>query len=150
MAIRRGYRFEVPFEAAFPRGLVLVGEIAPDYEFQSGEERARGRERRQRVDVLTGKRIFKGTVTDPDEPRAKRASFDVRFTCDVQPVPSTDEVLPGMRQVELEGLQVEPKVTGQGEFKSLTYDVWATGIRDTRAGRNTGKSSSPGSQSAAA
>lgn len=145
MAIAKGHRFPVAFEVAFPRGLVLVGEIEPDNEYQSQEDRQRGREVRQRIDATSGKRIWKGTATDPDEARAKRASFDVRFLADVQPVPTTDEALPGMRPLELEGLEVEPKVAGQGEFKYLSYDVWATGIKDN--GRGRGKSSGSGSGS---
>lgn len=146
MAISRGQRFPIAFEVAFPRGLVLVGDIEPDYEYQSDQDRQRGREKRQRVDEQTGKRIWKGTATDPDEAKAKRASFDVSFVADVQPVPTTDEALPGMRPLELEGLEVEPKVAGQGEFKYLSYGVWATGIKDNGRGR---KSSGSGSSDSA-
>jgi hypothetical protein len=32
MAIPRGYRFAIEFDSAFPQGLVLVGEVAPDNE----------------------------------------------------------------------------------------------------------------------
>lgn len=150
MAIAKGQRFPIEFGVAFPRGLVLVGDIEPDNEYQSQEDRQRGREVRQRIDVQTGKRIWKGTATDPDEARAKRASFDVRFVADVQPVPTADEALPGMRPLELEGLEVEPKVAGQGEFKYLSYDVWATGIKDNGRGRKSSGSSagSTGSQAA--
>ncbi|SHH13126.1 hypothetical protein SAMN05444320_1271, partial [Streptoalloteichus hindustanus] len=35
MAMPRGYRFAVPFEVVFPKGLVLVGELGPDNEYQS-------------------------------------------------------------------------------------------------------------------
>jgi hypothetical protein len=79
MAIPKGYRFPIEFSAAFPLGLVLVGEIAPDTEYQSREDRAAGRQVRQRVDETTGKRQWKATVTDPSEQNAKRASFEVTF-----------------------------------------------------------------------
>lgn len=129
MAISRGHRFPVEFAEAFPQGLVLLGEIAPDNEYQSREDRAAGRPVRQKVDELTGKRQWKATVTDPNEPNAKRASFEVTLLGDVQPVPTTSEVLPGVRPVELEGLMAEPRVAGNGEFKYLSYVFRATGFR---------------------
>jgi hypothetical protein len=136
MAIQRGHRFPIEFADAFPQGLVLMGEIAPDTEYQSREDRAAGRPVRQRVDELTGKRQWKATVTDPDERNAKRASFEVTFLADVQPVPSTSEVLPGVRPVELDGMTAEPRVAGSGEFKYQSYLFRATGIK--AAGSPTG------------
>jgi hypothetical protein len=129
MAISRGHRFPVEFAEAFPQGLVLLGEIAPDNEYQSREDRAAGRPVRQKVDELSGKRQWKATVTDLNEPNAKRASFEVTFLADVQPVPTTAEVLPGMRPVELESVTAEPRVAGNGEFKYLSYVFRATGFR---------------------
>jgi len=129
MAISRGHRFPVEFADAFPQGLVLMGEVAPDNEYQSREDRAAGRPVRQRVDELTGKRQWKATVTDPNEPNAKRASFEVTLLADVQPVPTLAEVLPGVRPVELEGVTAEPRVAGNGEFKYLSYVFRATGFR---------------------
>lgn len=129
MAIARGHRFPVEFEDAFPQGLVLMGELAADTEYQSREEKASGRPIRQKLDELTGKRQWKASVTDPNEPNSKRASFDVTFLADVQPVPTTTEVLPGMRPVELAGLTAEPRVAGNGEFKYQSYLFRATGFR---------------------
>jgi hypothetical protein len=129
MAIPRGHRFAIEFDNAFPQGLVLVGEIAPNNEYQSREDKASGRPVRQRIDELTGKRQWKATVTDPDEPNGKRASFEITFVADVQPVPTTSEVLPGMRPIELDGLTAEPKVAGNGEFKYQSYVYRATGFK---------------------
>ncbi|MCA1696943.1 MAG: hypothetical protein LC749_20710, partial [Actinobacteria bacterium] len=86
---------------------------------------------RQKIDELTGQRQWKATVTDPDEPTAKRTSFEITFTADVQPVSPTTEVLPGMRPIELQGLTAEPKVAGNGEFKYQSYVYRATGFRAT-------------------
>jgi hypothetical protein len=141
MAIERGFRFPIEQDVAFPRGLVLMGEIEPDNEYQSAEDRGRNRPVVQRKDERTGKLVWKGTLTDPSEKRSKRAAFDVRFVAAVQPVPTTDEVIPGMRPIELDGLEVEPKVGGQGEYKYLTYEVWATGIKDSGRGRAKGSGS---------
>jgi hypothetical protein len=127
MAISPGHRFSNVFSNAFPLGLVLVGEVAPDNEYQSREDRAAGRLVRQRVDELTGKRQWKATVTDPSEPNAKRASFEVTFLADVQPVPATAEVLPGVRPIELDGLTAERRIAGNGEFKYQSYRVGRDG-----------------------
>lgn len=145
MALQRGHRFPVEFDEAFPRGLVLIGEIEPDLEYVSQEDRARGREARQLVDEVTKLRQWRATVTDPDEQKAKRASFDVIFTAEVQPAPLPDEVLPGMRPVELVGLTASPKVMGQGEFKFLGYEYRATGVKHpgtTAVPRSTGRAES--------
>ncbi|MFC6092042.1 hypothetical protein [Saccharothrix lopnurensis] len=140
MAISKGFRFPVSFEDAFPQGLVMVGEVRPDTEYQTRDERAAGRPVRQRVDEATGKRQWKVTVTDPHEPNAKRQSFEVTLLAEVQPVPTTGEVLPGMRPVELDGLTAEPRVAGNGEFKYQSFVFRATGFR--QVGRSAG--SAPG------
>jgi hypothetical protein len=128
VAIARGHRFAIDFDGAFPQGLVLIGDVTPDNEYQTREEKASGRPVRQKTDLLTGQRQWKATVTDPDEPNAKRTSFEITFVADVQPVPTTGEVLPGMRPITLEGLTAEPKVAGNGEFKYQSYIYRATGF----------------------
>jgi hypothetical protein len=134
MAITRDHRFAIDFHEAFPQGLVLVGEVSPDNEYQSREDKAAGRSTRQKIDELTGKRQWVCTVTDPDEIKAKRASFEITLIADVQPVPTTSEALPGMRPIELDGLTAQPKVAGQGEFKYLSYAFRATGFRAAASG----------------
>ncbi len=148
MAISRGHRFPIDFADAFPQGLVLMGDVAPDNEYQSREDRASGRSVRQRVDELTGKRQWKATVTDPSEPNAKRASFEVTLLADVQPVPTTSEVLPGIRPVELEGVTAEPRVARNGEFKYQSYVYRATGLRAAGSAGGARKASESGSKAA--
>ena len=131
MAIPRGYRFDIEFDSAFPQGLVLIGDVAPDNEYQTREDKAIGRPVRQKVDQVTGKRQWKATVTDPDESTAKRASFEITLIAEVQPVPTTTEVLPGMHPIELDGLTAEPRVAGNGEFKYQSYVYRATGFTAT-------------------
>ncbi|PZS36811.1 MAG: hypothetical protein DLM62_21380 [Pseudonocardiales bacterium] len=128
MAIARGHRFAIEFDGAFPQGLVLIGDVTPDNEYQTREDKAAGRPVRQKIDPLTGQRQWKATVTDPDEPNAKRTSFEITFVAEVQPVPTTGEVLPGMRPITLEGLTAEPRVAGNGEFKYQSYTYRATGF----------------------
>jgi hypothetical protein len=43
MAIPRGHRFAIEFDRAFPQGLVLIGEVVPDNEYQTREDKAAGR-----------------------------------------------------------------------------------------------------------
>jgi hypothetical protein len=148
MAISRGHRFPIDFADAFPQGLVLMGEVAPDTEYQSREDRAAGRPVRQRVDEVSGRRQWKATVTDPNEPNAKRASFEVTFLADVQPVPTTVEVLPGVRPIELDGVTAEPRVAGSGEFKYQSYLFRATGFRAAGSAGGTRKAPESGSKAA--
>jgi hypothetical protein len=131
MAIPRGHRFEIQFDNAFPQGLVLIGEVALDNEYQTREDKAAGRPVRQKIDDVTGTRQWKATVTDPDEPNAKRASFEITSIAEVQPVPTTTEVLTGMRPIELDGLTAEPRVAGNGEFKYQSYIYRTTGFKTT-------------------
>jgi hypothetical protein len=56
MAIPRGHRFPIEFDSAFPQGLVLIGDVAPDNEYQTREDKAVGRPVRQKIDNVTGKR----------------------------------------------------------------------------------------------
>lgn len=142
MAIPRGYRFDIAFDSAFPQGLVLIGDIAPDNEYQTREDKAAGRPVRQKVDQVTGQRQWKATVTDPDEPTAKRASFEITLIADVQPVPTTTEVLPGMRPIQLNGLTAEPRVAGNGEFKYQSYLYRAIGFTATTSAAGTRSSQS--------
>jgi hypothetical protein len=136
MAISKGYLFLVSFDDAFPQGLVTVGDVMPDAEYQARDERAAGRSVRQRVDEATGKRQSKVTVTDPHEPNAKRKSFEIMLLADVQPDPTTGEVLLGMRPVELEGLTAVPRIAGNGEFKYQSFLFRTTGFR--AAGKSAG------------
>ncbi len=137
MAIPRGYRFDIAFDSAFPQGLVLIGDVAPDNEYQTREDKAAGRPVRQKIDQVTGQRQWKATVTDPDEPTAKRASFEITLIADIQPVPTTTEVLPGMRPIQLDGLTAEPRVAGNGEFKYQSYIYRATGFTATASAAGT-------------
>ncbi|MFI5501766.1 hypothetical protein ACIA5E_22120 [Nocardia asteroides] len=132
----KGHRFPVSHIEAFPEGLVLVGKIEPLTKYNP--DRNAVQEQRFDFDPKTGAGtrlpMWKATVTDPAETNSKRASFQLIFLAEVQPVPSTPEVLPGMRQIVLEGLLAEPKVMGQGEFKYLGYAFYAGGIKGDESG----------------
>ncbi|WP_433599138.1 hypothetical protein ACQPXH_26180 [Nocardia sp. CA-135953] len=126
---------EPVFHLAFEKGLYLLGNVQPVTEFQKD----RNAPVIQRVDLDrdgngTGKRLWKATVTDPTAPNAKQASFEVVFVSDVQPVPAAAEIVPGMTPIELEGLQIKPKIVGSGEFKSIGWNIRATGIKGDTSG----------------
>jgi hypothetical protein len=70
MAIPRGHQFAIQFDSAFPQCLVLIGDVTPDNEYQTRDDKAAGRPARQKIDNATGKRPWKATVADPDEPNA--------------------------------------------------------------------------------
>ncbi|MCE5288111.1 MAG: hypothetical protein LLG14_02610 [Nocardiaceae bacterium] len=127
MALPRDQRFPVPFGEAFPLGLVLFGDIGPHTEFQPN----RTKPAHQRIDEITGLRIWKAAVLDPAEKKSKRASFDLFFLAEVQPVPAAPELIPGVRPVELEGLTAQPKVMGQGEFEYQGFLYLASDIKQS-------------------
>ncbi|GAA1208397.1 hypothetical protein [Prauserella alba] len=148
MGMERGHRFEVPFEQAFPAGLVLNGQVEPDNEFQEN----RNAPPRQKVDEATGLRRWKAVFSDPGYAKEAEASIKVIFLSDVQPVPTTEEFMPGcgMRPVVLEGLQVSPVVTGQDKFKRLGWMYFATGFAAAQSSpASSGKSARRGGESAA-
>lgn len=67
-------------------------------------------------------------------------------------MPTTAEVLPGMRAIELDGLTAEPRVAGNGEFKYQSYVYRATGFKAASGGRSsrTASAASGSDQSKAA
>jgi hypothetical protein len=134
MAINRDHRFPVEFNEAFPRGLVMIGEVSPDNEYQSREDKSAGRPVQQRIDEVTGKRQWVCTVADPDEIKVKWTSFEIILLADAQPVPTTSEVLPGMRPIELDGLTAQPKIAGRGELTYQSYVFRATGFKAAASG----------------
>jgi len=141
MAITRGHRFSETYEVVFPDGLLMLGDVEADREYSDKP----GREMPQKVDEASGLRVWKFRAMDPGQTKVKQASFEVRLLATHQPVPDGAEVMPGMRPVVLEGLMVEPKVIGQGEYKSQGYAFWATGFAPAKGaakppvGSTTGK-----------
>lgn len=133
MAISKGFRFPVKFHEAFPQGLVLLGDIVPATRYNPNPNAPVEQliDWNPKTEVGTQLPVWKASVTDPHEDKAKRASFEVLFVSSHQPVPASPEIVPGtgMRMVELEGLTAEPKVMGQGEFKYQGYTFRATGIK---------------------
>ncbi|MEU4800731.1 hypothetical protein [Actinosynnema sp. NPDC023587] len=130
MAVPYGTRFEAAFDQVFPMGALMVGEVAPDMEYMSAEDKGRGRQAKQRVDERTGKRQWKVVVTDPSAEKERDASVTVVVLSDVQPVPpQAVQVMPGVevRPVAFEGLTVEPRVMGD-RYKYQGFTIRATGI----------------------
>jgi hypothetical protein len=101
MAIKRGHRFPVDHADVFPKGLLLLGPISPDMEYE--------RPNVQKTDPVT----------------------EVTFLAPVQPIPATPELLSGsgIRNIELDGLTAEARRMGQGEFTYVGFVYRATGIK---------------------
>jgi hypothetical protein len=129
MAVPNGHRFGVDFDAMFPQGLFLVGELRPVTEYQSQEDRARNKPVRPQVDEVTGLPLFAGQFVDPSAEKDRDKSITVRFSAKVQPVPPAS--VPGLplTPVVLEGLTVQPRAETSGQAKWITWVVRATGMR---------------------
>lgn len=136
MAIERGTRFSVDFDQVFPQGALMQGEIAPDMEYVSNEDAARGKRANQRKDEQTGLLQWKALVSDPSAAKERDASVTVVLLAEVQPVPpEAVEVVPGMkvRPVEFTDVTVEPRVMGD-KFKYQGYTVRAKDVTAPRQG----------------
>ncbi|ASO17956.1 hypothetical protein FHR81_005445 [Actinoalloteichus hoggarensis] len=143
MAVPRGTRFEIEHEAVFPEGAAIVGPVSPDMEYVSQEDKARGRQPKQKVDEATGLLLWKVTVTDPSAVKDRDKSATVVILDPVQPVapPAAMEGF-DFRPVVFEGLTVEPRVQGE-KFK---YQGWVLRARAMRQPGVAGGSKSPGSK----
>ncbi|MEV0545552.1 hypothetical protein AB0H98_01950 [Nocardia salmonicida] len=125
------------FRTAFPMGVLLLGNVEAATEFsQDRNAPKRHRQDYDRDGNGTGLLMWKATIMDPAgvAQGAKNATFDIIFLANVQPVPASAEVSPGVRPVELEGLQLKPRVIGNGEFKSIGWNIRATGIKGDNSG----------------
>ncbi|MEU6829941.1 hypothetical protein ABZ894_14950 [Nocardia beijingensis] len=134
MAISKGYQFPIESRVAFPKRLILMAPIGPAIKYNP--DRNALPEQKFDFDPKTGEGtglpLWTATVTDPHEAsegKGKRASFEITFISQHQPVPAGEQIVDDMWFIELEGLTAEPRVMGQGEFKYLGYVYRATGIK---------------------
>jgi hypothetical protein len=151
MAVPYGMRFEIPFDAMFPQGAYLMGDIQPLTEYQSQEDKARNRPVRPRIDEQTGKRLYRATIADPSAEKERDKSIAIEIAADVQPVPPAAAGNLPFRPVVLEGLTVQPRAETSGQAKWITWVVRATGLRgvDTPStGRGAAKSSNDAGKAA--
>ncbi|WP_020670419.1 hypothetical protein [Amycolatopsis nigrescens] len=133
MAVPRGTRFEVEHEAVFPDGAAVVGTVTPDMEYVSNEDKARGKQPKQKIDEQTGLLQWKVTVTDPSAEKDRDKSATVTLLCKVQPVPPPAAMAGfDFRPVVFEGLTVEARVMGE-KFK---YQGWVLRASDMREPKN--------------
>lgn len=129
MAVPRGTRFSVEHDEVFPDGAVIVGPVTADMEYVSNEDKARGKQPKQRVDEQTGLSQWKVTVSDPSAEKDRDKSVPVTLLARVQPVPP-ETAIPGldMRPVCFEELTIEPRVMGE-KFRYQGWVFRATGMR---------------------
>ncbi|MEV6711895.1 hypothetical protein AB0M48_07575 [Lentzea sp. NPDC051208] len=148
MAVPYGTRFDAAFDQVFPQGALMVGVVAPDMEYMSNEDKARGKQVKQKVDERSGKRQWKVVVTDPSAEKERDASVTITVLADVQPVPpQAVQVMPGVevRPVAFEGLTVEPRVMGD-RFKYQGFTIRATGISAPQVGAPPKRENKPAGQ----
>ncbi|CAM3926522.1 hypothetical protein KIPE111705_31855 [Kibdelosporangium persicum] len=132
MAVPRGTRFAIEHDTVFPDGAAVVGPVAPDMEYVSNEDKARGKQPKQKVDEVTGLPQWKVTVSDPSAEKDRDKSVSVVLLAKVQPVPPPAAVAGfDLRPVVFEGLMVEPRVMGE-KFKYQGWVLRATGMRDPK------------------
>lgn len=133
MAVQRGTRFEIEHDAVFPEGAAIVGPVTPDMEYVSNEDKARGKQPKQKIDEQSGLLQWKVTVTDPSAEKDRDKSVTVTLLDKVQPVPPP-AAMQGFdfRPVVFDGLTVEPRVMGE-KFKYQGWAMRATGMREPKA-----------------
>ncbi|WP_431964971.1 hypothetical protein [Nocardia sp. bgisy134] len=129
---RKNLRFAVEFADFFRDGLYQMGPVNPDLVY-TGDPNRPGPQKR---DELTGALVWKATVSDPAVRKARRASYEVLLLSETEPVPTTAEIGPNLRPIELVGVTVQPRIAGQGEYKYLDYTVRATGYATAPGGGN--------------
>lgn len=139
MAIQRGTRFEIEHDEVFPAGAAVVGPVAPDMEYISNEDKARGKQPKQRVDERTGLPQWKVTVTDPSAEKERDRSVVVTVLDRVQPVPPP-AAMEGFdfRPVAFDGLTAEPRVMGE-KFRYQGWVFRATAMREPKSGGSSSK-----------
>ncbi|GAB0103475.1 hypothetical protein JMUB6875_24480 [Nocardia sp. JMUB6875] len=123
-------RLSAPFLDVYPKKLIALGQPEPDNEYNPNRNAAP----KQKKDEVTGLWQWKLTCTDPNDTHPKRTTVQVIFLAEVAPIPVGVELSEGVHLIELEGLTLQPKVTGQGEFKTLGWTVRATGIKGDTSG----------------
>ena len=142
MAVPWGVRFEMAHDAVFPQGAAIVGQVVPDMEYLSSEDKARGRQPKQKIDDVTGLPQWKVTVSDPSAEKDRDKSVAVTLLGKVQPVPPPAAVAGlDLRPVVFEGLTGEPRVMGE-RFKYLGWVFRATGM-EAPAGAGSPKAGGP-------
>ena len=139
---RKYYRYKILFDEFFPLPLYQTGPVVPDTEYLGPN-----RQGPQRRDPVTGLLVWRIAVTDQNEPNTKRRAYDVLLLSDTEPVPTTEEIADGLRPIRLEGVTVQPRVGGTGEFKYLDRIVRATGYAPAPAASGRGSGSAAGSGS---
>jgi hypothetical protein len=129
MAVQRGTRFEVEHDQVFAEGAAIVGPVSADMEYVSNEDKARGKQPKQRVDEQSGLLQWKVTVSDPSAEKDREKSISLMMLARVQPVPPETAIAGfDFRPVYFEGLTIEPRVMGE-KFKYLGWVFRATGMR---------------------
>ncbi|OXR42307.1 hypothetical protein B7C42_05506 [Nocardia cerradoensis] len=137
---RKDLRIPIDFSVFFGAGLYQMGPVRLDREYTGNPDRP-GAQRRDEVTELPQWKI---SVMDPGESNARRTGYEIVLLSDKEPVPTTAEIGPNLRPIELTGLTIQPRVAGQGEYKYQSYMVRATGYASAPSTGGRGSSSGAG------
>ncbi|MGH3940135.1 MAG: hypothetical protein ACRDTG_16180 [Pseudonocardiaceae bacterium] len=133
MAVPRGMRFAVEHDEVFPEGAAIVGPVSADMEYVSTEDKARGKQPKQRRDEASGLLQWKVTVSDPSAEKDRDKSVNLTMLAEAQPVPPATAIAGfDFRPVYFEGLTIEARVMGE-KFKYQGWVYRATGMHALNA-----------------
>lgn len=138
MALAR--RIPVAFEAVFPAGAFLVGEVEPVADFDA--PRSAEGARPQAVDKETGLRVWSVPVLDADPEAGKRdKTVNVKVLAPVQPVPPPNDTPFPFTPVAFAGMTATPYMDENGPRARLAWSFRAT---ELMAPGSTGSAASTG------
>ena len=124
MALSR--RFPMPFEVAFPLGVLVISEVEPVLDF----DRSTKERKVQQVDPDAGLPVWQVMCLDLD-PEAKKAqkTVTVKIAAKVQPVPPESKDGSPLIPVEFVGLTAMPWIEESGNFTRISWSYRAESMR---------------------
>ncbi|NEE02067.1 plasmid replication, integration and excision activator [Phytoactinopolyspora halotolerans] len=122
----------VEFDAVFPHGAYVIGEVTPEADF----EQSTRENRVQKKDKTTGLPVWQVPVMDADpDARKGQRELTVKIAAEVQPVPPEQLAGTPFRPVEFTGLSVTPYVDTNGARPKQAYSLRATEMRKPSGGK---------------
>lgn len=131
MALAR--RIPVSFDAVFPAGAFLVGQVEAVADFDA--PRSADGARPQATDKDTGLRVWSVPVLDADPDAGKRdKTVTVKVLAPVQPVPPSNDSGFPFTPVAFEGMTATPYMDENGARPRLAWSFRATALVAPGAG----------------
>ena len=141
-------RFPVAFDAVFPRGAFLVGEVEAVADFNAAAREDGSRP--QQLDKDTGLPLWSVPIFDADAEAGKKdKAITVKIAAAHQPVPPTNDTPFPFTAVEFVGLTALPWVDDSGNRPRIAWSFKADAITAPGASRKSTGSGSPAADKAA-